>query len=173
MPFAQPWPDLKKEILDLLAENRFMTVATIRPDGWPQATIVGYANVDLQLYFAVGDDSQKLANITREPRVSIALGHNGDERIRGLSMAAHAAVVREQDEIDRIIQIVRDRHPNMTTFTPRTAGALLLRATPVIVSVIDLPVLPGRPLLVKVKNDLSVEPFTFAPGQPDAGGPFI
>jgi hypothetical protein len=64
MPVAHPWPDLKNEILDLLAENRFMAVATIRPDGWPQATIVGYANLDLQLYFAVGDDSQKLANIT-------------------------------------------------------------------------------------------------------------
>jgi hypothetical protein len=33
---------LKRQVLKLLAEHRIMTVATNRPDGWPQATTVGY-----------------------------------------------------------------------------------------------------------------------------------
>jgi hypothetical protein len=34
---------LKGRILALLGEHRIMTIATLRPDGWPQATTVGYA----------------------------------------------------------------------------------------------------------------------------------
>lgn len=162
-------PDLKQTILDIMAENRVMAVATLRPDGWPQTTLVGYANEDLHLYFVVAGDSQKLANIGREPKVSIALGHRGGERIRGLSMAAFASEVRDLKEIDRVNQLVRERYPDASTFAPRAAAAALLRATPVLVSVIDLSTGPGRPTLVKVGRDLSVEP-TAAAGS-DEGTP--
>jgi len=33
----------RKMVLKLLDSHRIMTVATNRPDGWPQATTVGYA----------------------------------------------------------------------------------------------------------------------------------
>lgn len=170
MPTPDLRPDLKPTILDILAENRFMVVATVRPDGWPQATVVGYAQDDLKLYFAVSRESQKLANIAREPRVSIALGHEGGEWIRGLSMAAFAIEVRDLHEIDRVNQLIRERHPDVSTFAPRSANAALLRATPVLISVIDLSTGPGQPTLVKVGRDLSVEP-TFAAGDHDAARP--
>ena len=35
-----------------------MTVATNRPDGWPQATTVGYVNDGLTLYFLCDPESQ-------------------------------------------------------------------------------------------------------------------
>ncbi len=42
---------IRKKILTLLDEHRIMTIATLRPDGWPQATTVGYVNEGLTLYF--------------------------------------------------------------------------------------------------------------------------
>jgi hypothetical protein len=36
--------EIRKNILMLLDQHRIMTIATLRPDGWPQATTVGYAN---------------------------------------------------------------------------------------------------------------------------------
>ena len=42
---------IKRQILTLLDQHRIMTIATLRPDGWPQATTVGYANEGLNLYF--------------------------------------------------------------------------------------------------------------------------
>jgi hypothetical protein len=39
---------VKRRILSLLDEH---TLATLRPDGWPQATTVGYVNDGLTLYF--------------------------------------------------------------------------------------------------------------------------
>ena len=35
--------EIRKKILALLEQHRIMTIATLRPDGWPQATTVGYA----------------------------------------------------------------------------------------------------------------------------------
>lgn len=49
---------LRDQILTLLEQHRIMTVATLRPDGWPQATTVGYANDGFTLYFLCGLESQ-------------------------------------------------------------------------------------------------------------------
>ena len=63
---------LKRRILELLDRHRVMSIATLRPDGWPQVTTVGYVNVGLTLYFLCGRDSQKAANLARDDRVSLA-----------------------------------------------------------------------------------------------------
>lgn len=34
--------EIRKKILALLDRHRVMTIATLRPHGWPQATTVGY-----------------------------------------------------------------------------------------------------------------------------------
>ena|SRR5215831_13622933 len=42
---------LRSKILEVLDQHRIMTVATNRPDGWPQATTVGYVHDGLTIYF--------------------------------------------------------------------------------------------------------------------------
>src|ERR687895_657622 len=54
---------IRQKILTLLDEHRIMTLATLRPDGWPQATTVGYANDGLTLYFLCAPESQKAARL--------------------------------------------------------------------------------------------------------------
>ena len=86
---------MRRKILMLLDQHRIMTLATLRPDGWPQATTVGYVNVGLTLYFLCGLDSQKAANLARDDRVSLTIDHDTSDlmAITGLSMAAHARAV--------------------------------------------------------------------------------
>ena len=60
---------MRDRIVGLLDSHPVMTIATLRPDGWPQATVVGYVNQGLALYFLCGLDSQKAANIARDDRV--------------------------------------------------------------------------------------------------------
>lgn len=57
---------IESKIHTLLEQHRTMTIATLRPDGWPQATTVGYANDGLTLYFLCGPNSQKAANLARD-----------------------------------------------------------------------------------------------------------
>ena len=55
--------EIRNKILSLLDQHRTMTIATLRPDGWPQATTVVYANDGLTIYFVCGPESQKVANL--------------------------------------------------------------------------------------------------------------
>ena len=84
---------IRGKIRALLDEHRIMTIATLRPDGWPQATTVGYGNDGLTIYFLCGLDSQKAANLARDNRVSLTIDHDTPQvmDIAGLSMAARAS----------------------------------------------------------------------------------
>jgi nitroimidazol reductase NimA-like FMN-containing flavoprotein (pyridoxamine 5'-phosphate oxidase superfamily) len=68
--------EIRQKILALLDQHRIMTVATLRPDGWPQATTVGYVNEGLTLYFLCGLDSQKAQNLARDDRLSLTMDHD-------------------------------------------------------------------------------------------------
>ena len=105
--------EFKKQIIDLLNEHRIMTIATNRPDGWPQATVVGYCNDGVVIYCLISRDSQKYANIMRDPRVSLAIAKDYPQplQIRGLSIAATAAVVTDRGETEHAAQILLHRYP--------------------------------------------------------------
>jgi hypothetical protein len=84
--------EIRNKIVTLLDQHRIMTIATSRPDGWPQATTVGYVNEGLTLHFLCGLESQKAANLARDDRVSLTIDHDRPQvmEITGLSMAARA-----------------------------------------------------------------------------------
>jgi len=152
---------LKARITEILDRNAVMAVATVRPDGWPQATMVGYAHDGLTLYFVVARRSQKFANIQRDPRVSIAIGRLGPgelcpDRILGLSMAAQVSEVTDPDEIERLNALAARTRPQQAVFAPREVSAAVLRAMPTVVSIVDLSVGAGQPDLVYVTREEAV-----------------
>ncbi|HEY2753091.1 pyridoxamine 5'-phosphate oxidase family protein [Phenylobacterium sp.] len=153
-----PAPDLKAQVLEILDEHRILSLATLRADGWPQVTIVGYAHDDLTIYCTVGRTSQKLANIERDPRVSIAVGHDDRGRLRGLSLAGSASPVTELQEIQRLNELIRRRYPEQSLFAPREQSCAVLQITPKLISLIDLARGPGLPLLLEVTSEISVRP---------------
>jgi len=95
---------LRKKIIDLLHEHRIMTVATNRPDGWPQATTVGYVSEGVTLYFLCSPQSQKAQNLARDNRLSLAIDHDVSDpmAIRGLSMAARASGQRTSRDVQNV-----------------------------------------------------------------------
>ncbi|TIU63033.1 MAG: pyridoxamine 5'-phosphate oxidase family protein, partial [Mesorhizobium sp.] len=99
---------IKDKIQTLLDQHRIMTVATLRPDGWPQATTVGYVNDGLTLYFLCGLDSQKAANLARDDRLSLTIDHDAPQvmEITGLSMAARAQPVEDRAEAEKVLRML-------------------------------------------------------------------
>ena len=133
---------LRQTILALLAEHRVMTVATLRPDGWPQATTVGYASEGLTLYFLCAPDSQKAANLAEDDRVSLTIDGDTPDilTIRGLSMAAHATPVTDPVEVGRILSLIVSRYPAQPDFPlpmPGLDQIRIFKVTPVLISVLD------------------------------------
>ena len=126
-------------VLRILGENRIMTIATLREDGWPQATIVGYIHDGVTLFCSVARDSQKHENIVRDPRASIAIGRRVGQgaNLRGLSMAASVETVVDPDEETRINQMLWEHLPDIDLFAPRGAPFVVLRARPEVISILD------------------------------------
>jgi nitroimidazol reductase NimA-like FMN-containing flavoprotein (pyridoxamine 5'-phosphate oxidase superfamily) len=119
-----------------------MTIATLRPDGWPQATTVGYASEGFTLYFLCGIDSQKAANLAKDNRVSLTIDHDTPQvmEITGLSMAARAQLVSDPAEAEKALRLLMLKYPPQASFSlpmPTPADVRIFRVTPAVISVLD------------------------------------
>lgn len=132
---------IKQQILSLLDEHRIMTLATLRPDGWPQATTVGYANDGLVLYFLCGPESQKAANLALDDRVSLTIDHDTPQvmEVKGLSMAGRARAVTDPAEMEKAGRLLMAKYPPQIGAPPMPTPAdiRVFRVTPTVISVLD------------------------------------
>lgn len=133
---------IKAKILTILDKHRIMTVATLRPDGWPQATTVGYVNEGLTLYFLCGLDSQKAKNLALDNRLSLTIDHDTANlmTITGLSMAARAHAVEDRAEAEKILRMLPSKYPEappLPVKMPSPDEIRLFRVTPTVISVLD------------------------------------
>ncbi len=133
---------IESKIRTLLDQHRTMTLATLRPDGWPQATTVGYANDGLTLYFLCGPDSQKATNLARDNRVSLTIDDDTSQvmEITGLSMAARAERVVDRAEAEKALRLLMQRYPEQKSLPvqmPTPSDVALFRVKPEVISVLD------------------------------------
>jgi nitroimidazol reductase NimA-like FMN-containing flavoprotein (pyridoxamine 5'-phosphate oxidase superfamily) len=131
---------LKFKILELFDQHRLMTVATNRPDGWPQATTVGYVNDGLTIYFLCSPQSQKAANLARDDRISLTIDHDVADpmAITGLSMAAQAQPVTDPTEVTKAMNLLVTRYPEYAAFPmPKPEEITVYRVVPKVISVLD------------------------------------
>jgi len=135
---------IKTKILALLDQHRKMTIATLRPDGWPQATTVGYANDGLTVYFLCGIDSQKAANVAQDNRVSLTVDDDTAQvmEITGLSMAARAQPVVDRAEAEKALRLLMLKYPEQKSLPaglpmPTPENVRIFRLTPTVISVLD------------------------------------
>lgn len=131
---------MQHKALEILSAYRVMAIATLRSDGWPQVTLVGYAHDELSLYFMISRRSQKFENIARDDRVSVAIGSDFNEvrEIRALSIAAHVSEVTDANNRETRYKQLVERHPRLAELgAPDYTKAALMRATPKIVTILD------------------------------------
>jgi nitroimidazol reductase NimA-like FMN-containing flavoprotein (pyridoxamine 5'-phosphate oxidase superfamily) len=118
--------------IEILDSHRAMAVSTVRPDGWPQTTIVGYANEGWTVYFLIFRSSQKFANIQHESRISIAVSgdpsHLSD--VKAVYAGALASEVTDPQERKRVWSLLLQRHPNLADFgmPDETETAMMMAA---------------------------------------------
>ena len=131
---------MQQKAVEILNQNRLMALATVRPDGWPQATMVGYANDGLLLYFVISRQSQKFANIQKDDRISIVIGgdFHDPSSIKALSLAAHASEVTDTQQRKQAVRMLLERHPGLRKLKPPAPShSAVMRAYPAIVTILD------------------------------------
>jgi PPOX class probable F420-dependent enzyme len=132
---------LKRFILDIIERQHDLTLATVRDDGYPQATTVSYASDGLTIYVGVGKASQKARNIRRSGKVSLTIDtpYADWNEIKGLSMGARAEVLADPREIARAADCLVKRFPQAAAWGDPQASSdvVFIKITPEIVSVLD------------------------------------
>ena len=133
---------LKAKILSILDANRTMTIATLRPDGWPQATKVGFASEDLVIHFLCAPESQKAANLAHDDRVSLTIDDNCEQvmQLTGLSMAARAVHVEDPAESAKLMAALIAKYPPQDSLPepmPPSDSAYIFRVVPTVISLLD------------------------------------
>jgi hypothetical protein len=117
-----------------------MAISTLRADGWPQTTIVGYANEGFDIFFLIFRSSQKFQNIARDDRVSIAIGKEPESLgyLQAVYAAAHAVEITNPKQRDYAWRLLVERHPKLADFEdPDFNETALMRATCKYVSALD------------------------------------
>jgi len=138
---------MEQPALQILNDNRIMSISTVRPDGWPQTTMVGYANEGWTLYFLIYRNSQKFENIAHDNRVSISVGHEPSELrdIKAVYAGCYVHEVTDLAERGRAWTLLAERHPNLTDLAPPgIAEVATMKAECKHVSVLDYSKGPGH-----------------------------
>ena len=146
----------KDEAIRILDTHRIMAISTLRSDGWPQTTIVGYTNIGLTIYFLIFRSSQKLANIERDDRISIAIGEEPKDlaELNAVYAGAHASEVTGPKEREYAWQLLRQRHSNLANFElPELSDAAMMRAECKYLSMLDYRIAPGHHRALTIDPD--------------------
>ena len=131
---------MEQKAIGILDSHRILSISTLRPDGWPQTTIVGYANDGLVIYFLILRTSQKFANIRQDDRVSVAIGEEPRDlrEAEAVFAGAHASEVTDPEQRDHAWRLLVERHPNLADFLlPKSSEAAMMRADCRFVSIVD------------------------------------
>ena len=118
-------------VLKLIGSHNLMTLAVNRPDGRPHAATLGYMNDGLNLYFITAKNSEKLANLTADPRVGVAIRGRAEEgEAVGVAIDGRASVVREMAEIERIFSLILERAPQIQPWAPGLGDVVVVKVIP-------------------------------------------
>ena len=132
---------MEQPAITILNSQRIMAISTVRPDGWPQTTVVGYANRGFDIFFLIYRTSQKFANIQREDRISIAVAPEPADlhELKAVYAGAHAREITDEREREDAWRLLMQRHSNLAGFKiPDARDAVFMRATCKYVSLLDL-----------------------------------
>ena len=131
---------MEQDAIHILDSHRILAISTVRPDGWPQSTFVGYANDGWIVYFVILRSSQKFANIAHDNRVAIAIGEEPRQLsdLKAVYAGALATEVTDLKQGEHAWRLLVQRHPNLThMMLPQGSESALMQAVCKYVSVVD------------------------------------
>jgi nitroimidazol reductase NimA-like FMN-containing flavoprotein (pyridoxamine 5'-phosphate oxidase superfamily) len=144
---------LKARILDLIGRHNIMTLATVRPDGFPQATVVYYVADGLNLSFATNPSSQKAGNIKLNDKVSATIiGQAGDAyKLLALSLSGTAKRITNPTQAKDIQNQLFQAIPQAKRFAPVNSKELSVYSIkPIAISLVDYAAGYGKTALIEL-----------------------
>lgn len=132
---------VKNQIISIIDDADDLSIATVREDGYPQATTVSFMNDGLTIYFGTSTDSQKAKNIAKSDKVSLTINRPYEDwsEITGLSMGGKACRVTDSEEFESVVQLMFKKFPQIPDYalTDNSVELAIFRIDPIVISLLD------------------------------------
>jgi PPOX class probable F420-dependent enzyme len=102
-------PDSHRDLLD---RPLFAHLATVRPDGSPQSSVMWFAWDGSRLRLTHTKRRQKFANLAHEPRVALSIADPDDE-YRFLEVRGRVESIEDDDEKASFYRSLQERYHNV------------------------------------------------------------
>ena len=119
-----PKPMSEKEAIAYIdTKPGWAMLSTIGSDGYPHTVPVGYFRVNNKIYMGCRDNTQKIVNIERNPKVSVSLESGSTMTdLKGVLLRGKAYVIRDdKDRLAISIQAAQSRGVKKVDF-PKTVS---------------------------------------------------
>jgi PPOX class probable F420-dependent enzyme len=93
-------PEAPASHVDLLEQPTFAHLATVRPDGSPQSSVMWFAWDGSRIRLTHTSTRQKFANLSREPRVALSIA-DPDDQYRFLEIRGTVEAIAEDRSLQR------------------------------------------------------------------------
>ena len=132
----------RKQIISIIDDIDDLTIATVRNDGYPQATTVSYVNDGLTIYFGTTSDSQKAQNISANNKVSLTINrpYTTWDEIEGVSISGTAVLIADKAEQDEVGSLLLKKFPQIENYMPPDVppeALVLFQIEPQFISLLD------------------------------------
>lgn len=130
----------REQVIAIIDAVDDMSIATVRDDDYPQATIVSYVNDGPVIYFGTSPHSQKAKNIARNNRVSMTINRDYIDwnEIEGVSIGGRARKVDDVHEQEKVAELMLQKFPEVEQYVPEDPDELLIfRIDPEVASLLD------------------------------------
>jgi general stress protein 26 len=125
------------KVLEYLAGQKALTLATASPTGLPHAATMVYANDDLGIYLWSRPDTLTARHIEQNPAVSFTVGEYTDDwsQTKGIQASGEAHVLLDPTGIEHAIGLFEQKFPSISN--TRSPNLAFFRITPTQLSFID------------------------------------
>lgn len=108
---AEPLADVPAHVLDYLASQQTLSLATASPDGAPHAATLLYASDGANLYIWTRNKSTTAVHLEQNPRVSFTIeGHAGEwNRKSGVQGSGSCTAVEDGGQIVELIGLFAEK----------------------------------------------------------------
>ena len=123
---------MSKEEVDAFLDSKpgWMMLTSQGRDGYPHTVPIGYFRDGDRIFMGCRDNTQKVKNIERNPKVSLVI-EDGKTRsdLRGILFRGDASVVREEEERLKISRLAAKKRgaPEDEWPTTASAGAVFIK----------------------------------------------
>jgi general stress protein 26 len=130
--------ELPQPVLDYLAGQKTVTLATASGDGAPHASTFMYVNDGPTLYFWARPTSTTATHLQSNPRVSFAIDEYVQDwnKAKGIQGEGRAELVSSGDEVARAVGLFADRFPSPSSGAS-TTNITFFRIQPTTLHFID------------------------------------